>query len=193
MLALFPEWFAPAPDYPSQLRFGGFPLYDERIEHDLPADVQRFLDAGEPPIVATFGSGMRIGGPVFCRSRRRVPHSRAPRHPADAACGTDSHGAARRASCTLTMCRSACCCRTRPRSCITEESAPAPGHVRRRATDRDAARARSTGQRPAAPPARRQSDADAEEIHRAKSGAGRQKICGRIRRRSRLVRKWRHD
>ena len=43
--AMFPEWFAPAPDYPPQLRFGGFPLYDERIEHELPADVQRFLDA----------------------------------------------------------------------------------------------------------------------------------------------------
>jgi rhamnosyltransferase subunit B len=65
VLALFPEWFAPAPDYPPQLRFGGFPLYDERIEDELPADVQRFLDAGEPPLVATFGSGMRIGGQYF--------------------------------------------------------------------------------------------------------------------------------
>jgi UDP:flavonoid glycosyltransferase YjiC (YdhE family) len=86
VLALFPEWFAPAPDYPPQLRFGGFPLYDERIEHDLPADVQRFLDAGEPPIVATFGSGMRIGGQYFaavadaCRILKRrgillTPHT----------------------------------------------------------------------------------------------------------------------
>lgn len=65
ILALFPEWFAPAPDYPSQLRFAGFPLYDERVNDALPADVRGFLDAGSPPIVATFGSGMRLGEPYF--------------------------------------------------------------------------------------------------------------------------------
>lgn len=64
-LALFPEWFAPAPDYPPQLRFAGFPLYDERVDDTLPGDVRAFLDAGSPPIVATFGSGMRLGEPYF--------------------------------------------------------------------------------------------------------------------------------
>jgi rhamnosyltransferase subunit B len=65
VLALFPEWFAPAPDYPPQLRFAGFPLYDERTDDCLPEGVRQFLDAGEPPVVSTFGSGMRLGAPYF--------------------------------------------------------------------------------------------------------------------------------
>jgi UDP:flavonoid glycosyltransferase YjiC (YdhE family) len=65
VLALFPEWFAPAPDYPPQLRFAGFPLYDERTSETLTDDVRRFLDEGDKPIVATFGSGMRLGEAYF--------------------------------------------------------------------------------------------------------------------------------
>jgi UDP:flavonoid glycosyltransferase YjiC (YdhE family) len=65
VLALFPEWFAPAPDFPPQLRRTGFPLYDERIDSQLPDDVRQFVDSGTPPVVATFGSGMRLGKPYF--------------------------------------------------------------------------------------------------------------------------------
>jgi rhamnosyltransferase subunit B len=65
VLALFPEWLAPAPDYPAQMKFPGFPLYDERTDNVLPDDVRQFLDDGEPPVVATFGSGMRLGAPYF--------------------------------------------------------------------------------------------------------------------------------
>lgn len=65
VLALFPEWFAPAPDYPPQLKFAGFPLYDERTGDSLPGNMKRFLDEGDKPIVATFGSGMRLGSAYF--------------------------------------------------------------------------------------------------------------------------------
>jgi UDP:flavonoid glycosyltransferase YjiC (YdhE family) len=65
VIGLFPDWFAHAPDWPPHLRLTGFPLFDERTDAGLPADVQRFLDAGEPPVVVTFGSGMRQGSAYF--------------------------------------------------------------------------------------------------------------------------------
>jgi UDP:flavonoid glycosyltransferase YjiC (YdhE family) len=65
VLGLFPDWFASAPDWPPQLRLTGFPLFDERTAAGLPADARRFLDAGERPVVVTFGSGMRQGSAYF--------------------------------------------------------------------------------------------------------------------------------
>jgi UDP:flavonoid glycosyltransferase YjiC (YdhE family) len=54
IIGLFPEWFAPRqPDWPETLRLTGFPLYDEQGLHALPASLQRFLDANDPPIVFT--------------------------------------------------------------------------------------------------------------------------------------------
>jgi UDP:flavonoid glycosyltransferase YjiC (YdhE family) len=47
------------------MKFAGFPLYDERTDNVLADDVRQFLDDGEPPVVATFGSGMRLGAPYF--------------------------------------------------------------------------------------------------------------------------------
>jgi rhamnosyltransferase subunit B len=56
-VGLFPEWFAPPqPDWPRQLRLTGFPLFDERGQHEIGADLERFLSAGEPPLVFTPGS-----------------------------------------------------------------------------------------------------------------------------------------
>jgi rhamnosyltransferase subunit B len=53
--ALFPEWFAaPQPDWPPRLRQFGFPI--NPASHPLPVDVEKFLAAGEPPIVWTHGS-----------------------------------------------------------------------------------------------------------------------------------------
>jgi UDP:flavonoid glycosyltransferase YjiC (YdhE family) len=43
----------------------GFPLWDERSYAELPAEVQEFLDAGEPPIVFTPGSANVFGKPFF--------------------------------------------------------------------------------------------------------------------------------
>jgi len=62
VIGMFPEWFAPpAPDWPSQIRLTGFPLYDERGVTKLPDDLARFLDEGEPPVAFTPGSAMFQG------------------------------------------------------------------------------------------------------------------------------------
>lgn len=56
-LGLFPAWFAPPqPDWPAGLRLTGFPLYDHGQDRRLPADVERFLDGGEPPVAFTAGT-----------------------------------------------------------------------------------------------------------------------------------------
>ena len=66
VLGLFPDWFAPPqPDWPSQTRLTGFPLYDAGEGSPLPADLQRFLAVGDPPLVFTFGSAMRHGDELF--------------------------------------------------------------------------------------------------------------------------------
>jgi len=66
VIGLFPEWFAPVqPDWPSQLRLTGFPLYDESDAHPLSADLQAFLDRGSPPIVFTPGSANRAAAQFF--------------------------------------------------------------------------------------------------------------------------------
>lgn len=66
VLGLFPDWFAPPqPDWPPQTRLTGFPLYDTGQGNPLPASLQHFLDAGAPPLVFTFGSGMRHADELF--------------------------------------------------------------------------------------------------------------------------------
>jgi rhamnosyltransferase subunit B len=65
-VTLFPAWFAPAPgDWPQQVKQAGFPLYDGDAVQGLDADLSRFLDAGEPPIVFTPGSAMGHGHDFF--------------------------------------------------------------------------------------------------------------------------------
>lgn len=65
-LGLFPDWFAPPqPDWPPQIRLTGFPLYDTGQGKPLPTALQRFLDAGDPPLVFTFGSGMQHADELF--------------------------------------------------------------------------------------------------------------------------------
>lgn len=59
VIGLFPDWFAPPqPDWPSQTRLTGFPLYDERGVTPLSPDLTRFLQEGDAPIAFTFGSAM---------------------------------------------------------------------------------------------------------------------------------------
>jgi len=68
-LALFPDWFGqPQPDWPKTLRLTGFPLYDERGVETISAEADQFLKAGAPPIVFTFGTGMRQAKEVFAES-----------------------------------------------------------------------------------------------------------------------------
>ncbi|GIW87838.1 MAG: rhamnosyltransferase subunit B [Isosphaeraceae bacterium] len=59
ILALFPDWFAPAPpDWPAHLICAGFPLFDEGRDgaSRLDPDLEQFLDEGQPPLVFTAGS-----------------------------------------------------------------------------------------------------------------------------------------
>lgn len=66
VIGLFPAWYAaPQPDWPPQTRLAGFPLYDESGLHDLSADLESFLAAGDAPIAFTPGSAMRQGAAFF--------------------------------------------------------------------------------------------------------------------------------
>ncbi len=57
VLALFSEVLAaPQPDWPPQTRMTGFPFYRPPNSEGLSAQLQQFLDAGEPPIAFTLGS-----------------------------------------------------------------------------------------------------------------------------------------
>ncbi|MBK6854055.1 MAG: glycosyltransferase family 1 protein [Burkholderiales bacterium] len=70
-LGLFPAWFAPVqPDWPSGLQLAGFPLYDHGDDRALPPDVQRFLDAGEPPVAFTAGTANASSHAFFDTSVR---------------------------------------------------------------------------------------------------------------------------
>lgn len=68
-IGLFPDWFAqPQPDWSPVLKLTGFPLYDDSGVEAIPAEAQAFLDTGPPPIVFTFGTGMRQAKDVFAAS-----------------------------------------------------------------------------------------------------------------------------
>jgi len=60
VVALFPEWFgARQPDWPRQLEFASFPLWDDPHVNPIDAELAAFLAAGAPPVVATPGSANR--------------------------------------------------------------------------------------------------------------------------------------
>ncbi len=66
IIALFPDWFGmPQPDWPAQTRLTQFPMYDHRVSSDLSSETRDFLDAGEPPIVFTPGTGVGHGHAFF--------------------------------------------------------------------------------------------------------------------------------
>lgn len=70
-LGMFPAWFAaPQPDWPADLRLTGFPLYDHGGEAPLPHEVERFLDAGEPPVAFTAGTANASSHAFFDASVR---------------------------------------------------------------------------------------------------------------------------
>lgn len=65
-LGLFPDWYAPPPaDWPPQVRLTGFVHYDGGSQRPMPDDLLAFLDAGEPPLVWTPGTAMRMGRDFF--------------------------------------------------------------------------------------------------------------------------------
>jgi rhamnosyltransferase subunit B len=68
-LTLFPPWFAPTPpDWPRPLAEGVFPLFDPHADAALPDDLERFLAAGDAPVVLTPGSGNRQAGLWLARA-----------------------------------------------------------------------------------------------------------------------------
>lgn len=67
MLLMFPDWYAPPqPDWPQQAVQIGFPMSDEFGDAtSLSPELTAFLDAGDPPLAFTYGSGMRQGARFF--------------------------------------------------------------------------------------------------------------------------------
>lgn len=67
MLLAFPAWYAPPQeDWPAQARQVGFPLADRMGDvGELEPGLAAFLDAGPPPLVFTYGSGMRRAARFF--------------------------------------------------------------------------------------------------------------------------------
>lgn len=66
VLCLWPEWFAaPQPDWPANARCIGFPLEDLSAHHTLDVGLERFLTAGEAPILFTPGTAMAQGREFF--------------------------------------------------------------------------------------------------------------------------------
>ena len=68
VICAFPAWFAaPQPDWPPNTVCTGFPRMPASEGQCEPA-LQRFIDAGSPPIVVTPGSAMAHGGPFISRA-----------------------------------------------------------------------------------------------------------------------------
>lgn len=66
VLCLFPDWYAPPqPDWPPNLVQTDFPLWNAGSKAELAADVSRFLNSGDPPIVFTPGSANQHGRDFF--------------------------------------------------------------------------------------------------------------------------------
>jgi rhamnosyltransferase subunit B len=58
VIGFFPDWYAPGLDLPPRTHLVGFPLYDEEDAPPIDAELESWLDAGAPPLVFTFGTGM---------------------------------------------------------------------------------------------------------------------------------------
>jgi rhamnosyltransferase subunit B len=68
VICAFPAWFAaPQRDWPPNTVCTGFPRMPAS-EGRLAPTLQRFIDAGSPPIVVTPGSAMAHGGPFISRA-----------------------------------------------------------------------------------------------------------------------------
>jgi UDP:flavonoid glycosyltransferase YjiC (YdhE family) len=57
IIGLFPAWFSPPqPDWPKQTVMTGFPLWDQGDNAEVSAEMQHFIESGDPPLVFTFGT-----------------------------------------------------------------------------------------------------------------------------------------
>src|SRR5438552_2855053 len=65
VLCFWPDWFAPMQiDWPKRTKLLGF-IANETGERQPDEALQKFLDESAPPIVFTFGSGMKQAGPLY--------------------------------------------------------------------------------------------------------------------------------
>ncbi len=66
VLGLFPDWFGPPqPDWPTNTRLVGFPLWDTHAASELSRDVREFLATGDAPIAFSPGSANREAHQFF--------------------------------------------------------------------------------------------------------------------------------
>jgi UDP:flavonoid glycosyltransferase YjiC (YdhE family) len=66
VIGLFPQWYGPPQsDWPPQVRLAGFPRFDGRPADDSLSKLLEFCHAGTPPVVFTFGTGMRHAANLF--------------------------------------------------------------------------------------------------------------------------------
>ncbi len=68
-IALFPECFAAAtPEWPRPHVHAGFPFYDDDAAEGLDIALERFLEAGSPPVVFTAGTAMHDAKAFFAEA-----------------------------------------------------------------------------------------------------------------------------
>ncbi len=66
VMGMWPEWFAPTqPDWPTQFKAIGFPLFDETGITPISAELDEWLSAADAPIAFTPGSAMVQGKQFF--------------------------------------------------------------------------------------------------------------------------------
>ena len=65
VIAFFPEWFGPIQDGGPAFRHAGFVPFDDAGGRPTPENVTKFIAAGHPPVMFSFGSAMRRGRPYF--------------------------------------------------------------------------------------------------------------------------------
>lgn len=68
VIGLFPDWFGPPqPDWPPQMKLAGFPRHNGHAPGPLSQEVEAFFGSGAPPVVFTFGTGMKHAASLFSR------------------------------------------------------------------------------------------------------------------------------
>ncbi len=68
-IGLFPEWYAePQRDWPPQMTVTGFPMYDGADSDGAASEALQFCRNGPPPIVFTFGTGMRHARDLYTQA-----------------------------------------------------------------------------------------------------------------------------
>lgn len=66
VIAMFPPWYAQSqPDWPRQIQFAGFPMFDPARERGFPANLVGYFRRETLPLLFTFGTGMMHAHKLF--------------------------------------------------------------------------------------------------------------------------------